>query len=122
MSEPKYLNGKTVLKNDAVVYVTPKPESQAIVGHVHQIYERDSLILITGYPLRVPAGQVLLAQDAYATTAAPIRQAQAEAAAKAAAEKAAAEAAAQAQQTPAPTTPEPSPAPEPQIGDEPPAA
>ena len=79
----KYLNDKTAMKGDAVIYVTPAPDNFAVVGTVHELYDRNQNLRISGYPLQVPANKVLLAADGYAAVAGPI----AEAAAKAEADK-----------------------------------
>ena len=61
----KYLNGKVAMKGDAVVYITPKPDSFTVVGTVGELYERNGNVRINGYPLQVPSYQCVLAADAF---------------------------------------------------------
>jgi hypothetical protein len=67
----KYLNGKDALKGDAVVTLVGK-EKFAVAGVVHELYERNQQVRVSGYNLPVLASDCVLASDAYDALAAPI--------------------------------------------------
>ena len=64
-----YFDGKQVMRGDAVIFPAG---GTFFAGVVHQIYERDGSLLVTGYALRVPAKTAVLAQEAYNAYTGPI--------------------------------------------------
>jgi len=52
------------MRGDAVV--APDGQGGAVVGTVHELYDRTSQLRISGYPLRVYAADAVLASDALA--------------------------------------------------------
>ena len=58
----KTLNGKELMRGDVVLHSTP---DGVIAGAIHEFYDRSNQVRISGYPLRVPAADTVLAADAY---------------------------------------------------------
>lgn len=74
----KYLDGKEVLRGDAVI--APVDNGKSVVcGTVHEIYERVEKVRITGYALMVDAKDCVLAQEAFNAYAGPLLKARKEA-------------------------------------------
>jgi len=74
----KNLNGKELMRGDVVLYQAP--DGQVIAGAIHEFYDRTEQVRLGGYPLRVPAGETVLASDAFEALATPLLKARAEAA------------------------------------------
>jgi hypothetical protein len=65
----KNLNGKTLLRGDAVIAVVG---GTVQVGTVAAFYDRTGQIRITGYPINLMASETVLAQDAWNAFAQPL--------------------------------------------------
>jgi hypothetical protein len=74
-----YLNNKAVMKGDAVIILV---SDTYIAGTVHELYERNQQIRVTGYALAVKADTAVLASDAYKALVDPILQERADQAKK----------------------------------------
>jgi len=80
----KYLNDtpevpKVAMRGDAIV--APDGQGGAVVGTIHELYDRDGTIRVSGYPLRLKAATALLALDAYKAACDTLKRPTSEAAA-----------------------------------------
>lgn len=73
----KNLNGKELMRGDSVLLAAP--DNTVVVGQIHQFYDRNDAIRVSGYPFQVPAKDTVLAQDAWNAFAVPLIKAREEA-------------------------------------------
>jgi hypothetical protein len=59
----KSLTGTELMRGDAVI--APIAENQYIAGNVQELYDRTQDVRIGGHAIRIQAGLVLLASEAY---------------------------------------------------------
>ena len=72
----KYLDDKTAMKGDAVLFQAPGTDF-VHAGNVHELYDRTEDMRVTGYALRVPANICVLAQSAWEAYSKPLLEAKA---------------------------------------------
>lgn len=62
------------MRGDLVIAAVPSGTEEVVIiaGNIHEFYDRVNQVRIGGFPLRIPAGDCVLAKDCYDAYAAPI--------------------------------------------------